>query len=111
MGNLVCFQSLVDLDLEDKLWEYIYKFQEKIKYVTSNNNNIIGTLMRIMGIYSQDICLELGIEKCTILIMKRGKRETIEGIELSNQERIRTLGKMENFKYSGKLEADTIKRR
>ena len=32
-----------------------------------------------------------------------------EGIELSNQERIRTLGEKETYKYLGILEADTIK--
>ena len=41
--------------------------------------------------------------------MKSGKRETTEGIELLNQEIIRTFGEKENFKYLGILEVDTIK--
>ena len=32
-----------------------------------------------------------------------------EGIELPNQEKIRTLGEKENYKYLGILEADIIK--
>ena len=32
-----------------------------------------------------------------------------EGIELPNQEKIRTIGGKENYKYLGILEADTVK--
>ena len=35
----------------------------------------------------------------------------MEGMELLNQEGIRTLGEKENYKYLGILEADTIKRK
>ena len=38
-----------------------------------------------------------------------GKRHMTEGMELLNQEKIRTLGKKETFKYLGILEANTIK--
>ena len=44
-----------------------------------------------------------------MLIMKSGKRQMTEGIELINQEKIRTLGEKETYKYLGMLEADTIK--
>ena len=56
-----------------------------------------------------DIGIEFDIENCSMLIMKSGKREIIKGIELLNQERIRTLGETENHKYLGIMEADTIK--
>ena len=54
--------------------------------------------------------MEFGIEKCAMLIMKNGKRQITVGIELSNQERIRTLGEKENYKNLGILEPGTIKR-
>ena len=44
-----------------------------------------------------------------MLIMKSGKRQTMKGIELPNQERIRMLGAKESYKFLGVLEADTIK--
>ena len=50
-------------------------------------------------IYNQDIGIEFGIENCAMLIIKSGKRETTEGIELQNQESIRTLGGKENCKF------------
>ena len=41
--------------------------------------------------------MEFGIEKYAMLVMKSGKREIMEWIELSNQERIRTLEEQENY--------------
>ena len=43
--------------------------------------------------------MEFIIEKCTILILKNGKRHLTEGMELSNQDKIRTLGEKETYKY------------
>ena len=45
-----------------------------------------------------------------MLVMKSGKRHLTDGMELSNQDKIRTLGEKETNKYLGILEADTIKR-
>ena len=36
------------------------------------------------------------------------RRKKTKGIKQENQERIRTLGEKENYKYMGILEADTI---
>ena len=43
-------------------------------------------------IYSQDIGMEFGIEKCAMLVMKNGKRHMSDGMELPNHDKIRTLG-------------------
>ena len=44
-----------------------------------------------------------------MLVMKSGKRHLTVGIEISSQDKIRTLGEKETYKYLGILEADTIK--
>ena len=44
-----------------------------------------------------------------MLIMKKRKRGTTEWIKLPNQERIRSFGEKENYKFLGVLEADTIR--
>ena len=67
------------------------------------------TLVHAERIYSQDVGGEFGIEKCAMLIMKSWKQHMTDRIELSNQEKIRTLGEKETYKYLGILEADTIK--
>ena len=41
--------------------------------------------------------------------MKNGKSESMEGIELPNEERIRRLGEKENIEYLAIMETVTIK--
>ena len=65
---------------------------------------------KTVRIYSDDTGMEFRIEKCPMLIMKNGKRHKMEGIKLQNQDKIRTLGEKETYKYLGILEADIIKR-
>ena len=67
------------------------------------------TLLHTIRIYSQDIGMEFGIEKCALLVMKSGKRHLTDGINYQNQDKIRTLAENETYKYLGILKADTIK--
>ena len=53
--------------------------------------------------------MEFGIEKCAVLVRKSGKQHLKDAIERPNQDKIRTLGEKETYKYLGILEADTIK--
>ena len=53
--------------------------------------------------------MEFGIEKCAMHAMKSGKRQLTDEMELTNQEKIRTLGEKETYKYLGILDVDTIK--
>ena len=47
--------------------------------------------------------MEFGIEKCAMLVMKSGKRHMTDGIELPNQDKLRTLGENDTYKYLGIL--------
>ena len=53
--------------------------------------------------------MEFCIEKCALLVMKSSKRHLTDGIELPNQDKIRTLAENETYKYLGILVTDTIK--
>ena len=53
--------------------------------------------------------MEFGIETCVRLITKSGKWQIIEGIELLNEEKKKTLAEKETYKYLRILEGDTIK--
>ena len=97
-----------------------YKFsrsQEKINHLMymddiklfAKNEKELETLIHAVRIYSQDIGMEFAIEKCALLVMKCGKQQMTEGMELPNHDKIRTLGENETYKYSGILKADTIK--
>ena len=65
--------------------------------------------MQAVRIYSQDIRMEFGIDECAMLVMKSDKRHLTDGMELPNQDKIRTLAEMETDRYVGILEAYTIK--
>ena len=83
-------------------------YMDDIKLLAKNEKEL-ETLIHTIRIYSQDIGMEFGIEKCALLVMKSGKRHLTDGIELPNQDNIRTLAENETYKYLGILEADTIK--
>ena len=76
------------------------KSQEKINHLMymgdiklfAKNKKEFETLIQTMRIYSQDIAMEFGIEKCSMLVMKSGKWHMTEGVELPNQVEIRTFG-------------------
>ena len=75
----------------------------------AENEKELETLICAVRIYSHDIGIESGIEKCAILVMKSGKRHLTDGMKLLNWDKIRTLGEKETYKYLGIMEADTIK--
>ena len=92
--------------------------QEKINHlmymddikIFAKNEKELETLIHAVRVYSQDIGIKFGIEKCAMLVMKSGKRHMTDGMELPNNNKIRTLGEKETYKYLGILEADTIKK-
>ena len=75
----------------------------------AKNEKRLETLIHTVRIYSRDIGMEFGIEKCAMLVMKSGKRHLTDGIELLNKDKIKSLAENETYKYLGILEADTIK--
>ena len=97
-----------------------YKFtksQEKINplmYIDDiklfvKNKKDLEIQIEVVKIYHLNIGMEFSIEKYPELIMKSEKQHNTEGIERLNQEKIRTLGKKETYKYLGILEVDIIK--
>ena len=83
-------------------------YMDDIKLFAKNEKEV-ETLIHAVRIYSQDIGMEFDIEKCAMLVMKSGKRHITDGMKLPNQDKIRTLGENETYKYLGILDPDTIK--
>ena len=65
---------------------------DDIKLFSKNEKSIGRPNTKAVRIYSEDIGIEFVTEKCT---MRSGKRHMTEGIELPNQDKIRTLGEKE----------------
>ena len=83
-------------------------YMDDIKLFAKNEKEL-ETLIHTVRIYSRDMGMEFGIEKCAMLVMKSGKRHLTDGMKLPNQDKIKTLTENETYKYLGILEADTIK--
>ena len=83
-------------------------YMDDIKLFAKNEKEL-ETLIHAVIIYSQDIGMEFGIEKCAMHLMKSGKRHMTDGMEQPNHNKIRTLGENETYKYLGILESDAIK--
>ena len=57
-------------------------YMDNIKLFAKNEKGL-KTLIRAMRIYNENIGMWFAIEKCTILIMRGGKRQKTEGIIMS----------------------------
>ena len=69
-------------------------YMDDIKPFAKNEKELIHTVR----IYSRDIGMEFGIEKCAMLVMKSGKRHLTDGIELPNKDKIKSLAENETYK-------------
>ena len=65
-------------------------YMDDIKLFAKNEKEL-EILIHTVRIYSRDIGMEFGIEKCAMLIMKSGKRQLTDGMELPNKDKIKTL--------------------
>ena len=66
----------------------------------------MDSLVQTVRVFSEDIGMEFGMEKCAMLVMKKGKIVKSVGIELSDGKVIKLLQEGESYKYLGILEAD-----
>ena len=80
---------------QEKINHFMYR--DEIKLFAKNEKDLEAPLQTVR-IYRQGIGMEFGIEKCAMLVMKSRKQYMTEGIELLNQEKIRTLGEKETLK-------------
>lgn len=68
----------------------------------------LESLVQTVRIFTGNIKMRFGIQKCATIVMKRGKKEEDDGILLPDGQIMHDLGN-ENYKYLGVLEADKVK--
>ena len=68
----------------------------------------LDSLVQTICVFSEDIGMEFDIEKCTMLVMEKGKIVKSVGIELPDDRVINSLQEGESYKYLGILEADKV---
>ena len=82
---------------------YMGDIKQFAKYEEEYETLILGA-----RIYNVNIGIESSIEKCTMPIIRSGKWHMTEGIELLNQENVRTSREKETYKYLEILEVNKI---
>ena len=82
-------------------------YMDDIKLFAKHEEEL-KTQIHTFRICSQDIVMEFGIEKCAMVVMKSGKWQLTDGMELPNQDKIKALTENETYKYLGSFEVDTI---
>ena len=84
-------------------------YMEDVKLFGKNKREI-DSLMNTVRIFSGDICMEFGIDKCATVVLKRGKFDKENNdLVLSNDEIIKSLDENTSYKYLGILETENIK--
>ena len=68
----------------------------------------LDALIQTVRVFSSDFGMEFGIEKCAVVIMKRGKMSNSNGIKLPDDDFIKALNAEDGYKYLGVLESDAI---
>ena len=117
LSPLVFVLALIPLSLILRKAKAAYEFsesKEKINHLLfmddlklySRSEKGLDSLVQTVRVFSEDIGMEFGIEKCAMLVMERGKIVKSVGIELPDGKVIKSLQEGESYKYLGILEAD-----
>ena len=71
----------------------------------SRDEKGLESLVKTIRVFSEDIGMEFGIDKCALLKMEKGKIVKSVGIELPNGKVINLQLEGESYKYLGILQA------
>ena len=113
---LVLVLALIPLSLILRKAKTAYEFsesKEKINHLLfmddlklySRSEKGLDSLVQTVRVFSEDIRMEFGIEKCAMLVIEKGKIVKVAGIELPDGKVIKSLQEGKSYKYLGILEA------
>lgn len=78
--------------------------------IYAKNSMELESLINTVRIFSGDIGMEFGLQKCAILVMKRGKTvERTHDMVMPDGGEIKAMGEDSDYRYLGVLECDTVK--
>ena len=77
----------------------------------AKTEEILDSLVQTVRVFSKDIGMQFGLDKCAVLTMKRGRVVKSDGIELPNDKKIRSLEQDDSYKYLGILQSNEIQRK
>ena len=110
LSSLVFVLALIPLSLILRKAKAAYEFSESKEKINdllfmddlnlySQSENGLDSLVQTVCVFGEDIGMEFGIEKSTMLVMEKGKIVKSVGIELPNGKVINSLQEGESYKY------------
>ena len=84
-------------------------FMDDLKLYAKDEADL-DKLINVVSVYSRDIGMEFGLDKCAVLVMKRGNKVRCEGIQLPDGRMMEELDDG-GYKYLGILEGADIKQK
>ena len=117
LSPLVFILALIPLSLILRKAKAAYEFSESKEKINdllimddlklySRNEKGLDSLVQTVRVFSEDIGMEFGIEKCAMLVMEKGKIMKLVVIELPGRKVMKSLQERESYKYLGILETD-----
>ena len=73
------------------------------------NEKSLESFIPTVRVFSNDIGMEFGMEKCAVLTLKKRKMASNDGIALSNKTTMKGLKEGDSYKYLGVTEANGMK--
>ena len=83
-------------------------FMDDLKLQAENEKGL-ESLVQTVRIFSDDIGMEFGMDKCATLVLKGGKITKLDGISLPNGKEMRGLIGGAVYKYLDIIQADQIR--
>ena len=104
--------ALIPLILTSRKAKAAYEFsesKEKINHLLfmddlklySRSEKGLDSLVQTVRVFREDIGIEFGIEKCAMLVMKKGRIVKSVGIELPDGKVVKSFQEGESYKYLG----------
>ena len=84
-------------------------FMDDLKLYAKDEADL-DKLINVVSVFSRDIGMEFGLDKCAVLVMKRGIKARCEGIQLPDGRMMEALDD-DGYKYLGVLEGADIKQK
>ena len=82
-------------------------FMDDIKLFAKDESGL-DALIQTVRVVSTDIGMKFGLEKCAVLVMKRGKVTKSDGIRLPDDRVIKSIHEENGYRYLGILESDQV---
>ena len=85
-------------------------FMDDLKLYAKNEKGL-DSLIQTVHVFSSDIGMQFGIDKCATVVIKRGKVIASDEIMLPDESRIKSMNEDYSYKYLGVLESDQVKQK